>query len=67
VPADAAIQDAKKGAKGGKKRHKQHPQWVTPVADYDDGNDDKVDCSDMGYVSTAVCSGKQVRLPRETS
>jgi hypothetical protein len=33
APSDTTIQDARRDAKGGKKRHKRWPQWVTTVAD----------------------------------
>jgi hypothetical protein len=41
APSDIAVQDAKEGAKGGKKRCKQRPEWVTTAANYDGGNDEK--------------------------
>jgi hypothetical protein len=59
APSDDAVQDAKKGAKSGNKRHKQRPQWVTSVTDYDDDNDEKADGSDLGHVVTTARSGKR--------
>jgi hypothetical protein len=58
------VHDAKNGAKGSKKRHKQRPQWVTATADYDDGNDKKTGGSDLGHIATAARSSKHLtRLP----
>jgi hypothetical protein len=66
VPYDDAVQDAKKGAKSGNKRHKQRPQWVMIATDYDDDNDEKTDGSDLGHVMTATRSGKrQVQPPTD--
>jgi hypothetical protein len=52
VSFDVAVHDAKMGAKGGKKRCKQRPQWVMIVTDYDGGNDEKADNSGAGHVTT---------------
>jgi hypothetical protein len=57
VSSDITIQDAE-GIKGGKKRHKQRLQIVTPVAKDDGGNGKKVGGSDMVCIRTAICSGK---------
>jgi hypothetical protein len=62
MPSDATILDTKRGAKGGKKRRKRRPQWVTVVAFTDDDNDKNVDDSRMGCLETTAHSGKrQVR------
>jgi hypothetical protein len=45
VPFDITIQGARKDTKGGKKRRKQHPQWVVATVGYDD-DDKKADDSD---------------------
>jgi hypothetical protein len=58
APFDIVVQDTKVGAKGGKKRCKQHPQWVATAADYDGGNDEKLGSSSVGHVATATHSGK---------
>jgi hypothetical protein len=63
APSAAAIQDAKRGTKGGKKRHKRCPYWVVAVAYDDDDNDKKADGSGMGCVTTAVHSGKRQARP----
>jgi hypothetical protein len=63
VSSDAAIHDAKEGAKGSKKRRKQCPQWVTTTANYDGGNDEKADGSDMEHVAIAARSGKRQARP----
>jgi hypothetical protein len=64
VPSNIAIQDAKKGTNGGKKRHKQRPQWVTVAADYDDDSNEKAGGSNLGCVMTVVHSGRhQAWLP----
>jgi hypothetical protein len=55
---DATIHDTKEGAKSGKKRRKQRPQWVTAAADYDGGNDEEAGGSGVGHVLTAAHSGK---------
>jgi hypothetical protein len=47
APFDVAIHDAKEGVKGGKKRHKQCPQWGSSV----------------GRVTIAARSGKRQALP----
>jgi hypothetical protein len=61
APSDTTIRDAKRGTKGGKKRCKRCPQWVTNMADNDD-NDKKEYGSSMGCVTTATHSVKrQVR------
>jgi hypothetical protein len=66
APSDVAIHDTKKDAKGGKKRRKQRPQWVTVMTNCDDGNDEKADGSDLGYIGTTAHSGKcQVRPPTD--
>jgi hypothetical protein len=63
VPSITAVQDAKRGTKGSKKRRKQCPQWVTVVVNYDDDNDKKVDGSGMECVVTAVHSLKRQAWP----
>jgi hypothetical protein len=58
VSSDIAAHNAKEGAKGGKKRLKQHPQRATTMADYDDDNAGKASSSGMGCVRTAAHSDK---------
>jgi hypothetical protein len=58
MPYAPAIEDTKRGSKGGKKRRNRCPQWVKVVTDYDDDSDKKADGPNMGYVATAVHSGK---------
>jgi hypothetical protein len=48
---------------GGKKRHKQHPHWVTAAANYDSGNDEKAGCSSVGRVMIVVRSGERQAQP----
>jgi hypothetical protein len=63
VPNSAATHDARKRAKGGKKRRKQRSQWGMAVAPAP-ATDKNVDGSDIVCVVTAACRGKyQVRPP----
>jgi hypothetical protein len=56
--------NAKEGTKGGKKRRKQRPQWITATTDYDGGNDEEVGGFGVGHIVTATCSSKcQARSP----
>jgi hypothetical protein len=57
APSDVTVHD-KEGAKGGKKRCKQRPQWVTTAADYDGSDDEKAGGSAMGRVTTGPCNRK---------
>jgi hypothetical protein len=63
VLSDIAIHDAEEVAKGGKKRHKQHPQWATTAVSHDGGNDEKAGRSDVGRVVTTTHSGKRQARP----
>jgi hypothetical protein len=57
---NVAVHDAKEGDK---KRHKQHPQWVMTMADYDGSNDEKAGGSGVGLVTTVARSGKRLARP----
>jgi hypothetical protein len=63
MPYNAAVQNSKKDAKGGKKRRKRCPQGVTTVADNDNNNDMKVDDIDMKCITTAVRNCKRQARP----
>jgi hypothetical protein len=56
MPSDAAVRDAKRESKGGKKRRKQCRQRVTIMVD--DDNDKKANDSGMGCIATTMHSGK---------
>jgi hypothetical protein len=70
--SNAVVHDAKEGTKGGKKKHKQYPQWVTTVANYDSGHDKKAGDSGMGasrlpYTATSTRRGHQQTTLRDFS
>jgi hypothetical protein len=48
----------KEGTKYGQKRHKQRPQWIMVMADYDDDNDMEEGGSGVEHVVTAAHNGK---------
>jgi hypothetical protein len=56
---DVVIQYAKEGAKGGKKRCKQHYQETTPVAGDDSGNNKQA--GSFGVVRTMATTGSGKR------
>jgi hypothetical protein len=60
---NATVHEAKVGAKGGKKRCKQHPQQVMVTADYDGGNDEEAGGSGMGHIATTTLSSKRQAWP----
>jgi hypothetical protein len=61
---DLAIQFAKDGAKGDRKRCKQHHQGATTTIDHDDGSYGKAGGSGTGHVMTAAHGDRhQVRPP----
>jgi hypothetical protein len=64
VPCDVAVQSAREGTKGGKRRRKQHSQGATTMTDYGNGNNKMVGGSDMGRITTTTHSDKrQARVP----
>jgi hypothetical protein len=58
APFDVTIHNAKEGTKGSQKRHKQCPQEVMAVADYNGGNNEEAGGSGMGHAMTIACNGK---------
>jgi hypothetical protein len=54
APSDGVIHSPKSGAKGGRKRHKQHPQGATTMIDHDNGNCGKAGNSSMGHIATVA-------------
>jgi hypothetical protein len=63
---DIIIQDAREGAKGGKKRHKQCCQETAPTAADDDGNNKQAGSSGVVCAVATIGSGKcQARLPTD--
>jgi hypothetical protein len=66
APSGVAIHSTKDGIKGGKKRHKQHPQGAMTTTDHNDGNYGKVGGSDAEHIATTAHSDEhQVRPPTD--
>jgi hypothetical protein len=66
APPDIAVHRAKEGIKGGKNRHKQHPQETMTMTNHDDDNDGKVGGSCVRHISATVHSDKhQARPPAD--
>jgi hypothetical protein len=66
APSDIVTHNTKEGAKGRKKRHKQHPQGATTITDYDDGNVKKTGGSDVGCSHLHTTSRDCLRRPAQT-
>jgi hypothetical protein len=58
VPSDITVQNAKDGARGGKKRCKQYLQGVVAMVDGDGGDNEEAGGSGVACVTTAVGSNK---------
>jgi hypothetical protein len=58
VPSNITVQGAKKDTKDGKKRLRQHPQWVAAMAGYNNNDDKKADVSDKEYIVATRCGIK---------
>jgi hypothetical protein len=66
APSGVAIHSTKDGIKGGKKRHKQHPQGAMTMTNHNDGNYGKVGGSDAErIVTTAHSVEHQARPPTD--
>jgi hypothetical protein len=66
VPSDIAAQNTEDGSRGGKKRHKQHLQGVTAMANSDGGDNEEAGGSGVARITTAIGSSKhQARSPTD--
>jgi hypothetical protein len=63
APSDVAVQSAREGTKGSKRRCKKRPQGAMSRTEYDDGNNGKAGGSDIGCIMTAAHSDKRQACP----